>query len=387
MEVEEGGEGVPQEGVDTGGEGPRDVGVAEPLAHDAPVPGFDEGVVVGATGARLGEGADAELVEQLDDAVVDVLRSVVGVQGLDGEGEGGDEGLEEGDEVGLGDVGDRPEVLELGHLIDHVDDIDPLVALPVAEVDGVDAQMAGAAVRRRLSALADAHRGGSCLVEGESAPPVGAGLSQVVDVAVGDRAEPTEAFVAVEFVHAPQDLLGGGAGELTAGLVDLGQERDVCRRVAAREGPCRGLVAVVPDVAGPAMLPDEAIDLCPGEARGLLEEAQNRPFVSPPEAWVEDPLHRHGDEGVGPVAVEVGDLGPIGALHERPHLVDGPNLVERKVHDHTPMIVAPRPSASPLGGKRPPLQPHLSLDKTSPLPPTSLPVTYARPWNERDWAA
>ena len=55
-----------------------------------------------------------------------------------------------------------------------------------------------------------------------------------------------------------------------------------------------------------------------------------------PEAWVEDPLHRHGDEGVGPVAVEVGDLGPIGALHERPHLVDGPNLVERKVHDHTP---------------------------------------------------
>ena len=59
--------------------------------------------------------------------MVDVLRSVVGVQGLDGEGEGGDEGLEEGEEVGLGDVGDRPEVLQLGHLIDHVDDVDPLI--------------------------------------------------------------------------------------------------------------------------------------------------------------------------------------------------------------------------------------------------------------------
>ena len=36
VEVEEGGEGVTQEGVDTGDEGPRDVDVAEPLAHDAP---------------------------------------------------------------------------------------------------------------------------------------------------------------------------------------------------------------------------------------------------------------------------------------------------------------------------------------------------------------
>ena len=105
-------------------------------------------------------------------------------------------------------------------------------------------------------------------------------------------------------------------------------------------------------------------DLRPGEARGLLEEAQDRPFVSLPEAWVEDPLQRRRDEGVSPVAIDVGDLGPSGAFQEHPHLVDGPNLVEREVHDHTPMIAAPRPSASPLAGNRFPLQPHLSLDKT-----------------------
>ena len=35
-----------------------------------------------------------ELVEEVGDLVVDVLASVVGVEGLDGEGEGGDEVLQ-----------------------------------------------------------------------------------------------------------------------------------------------------------------------------------------------------------------------------------------------------------------------------------------------------
>ena len=143
VEVEERGEGVAQEGIDPGGEGGRDVDVAEPLSHDASVPGLDEGVVVRAPSAGLGEGADVELGEELGDAMVDVFRSVVGVAGLDGDGKGGDEGFEEGD------IGDRGEALEA------------LVA-----VDGV-------------------------------------------------------------VVMAPQDLHGGRAGELTVGLVDLGQERDV----------------------------------------------------------------------------------------------------------------------------------------------------------------
>ena len=79
--------------------------------------------------------------------------------------------------------------------------------------------------------------------------------------------------------------------------------------------------------------------------------------VSPPEAWVEDPpppFQCRGDEGVGPFAVEVDNLGQISALHGRTHLVDGPHPVELEVHDHTPMIAAPRPSA-------------LSMDKTEPL--------------------
>lgn len=43
VEVEVGGEGVAEEGVDEVCEGSREEDVAEPLSHDAPVPGFDEG--------------------------------------------------------------------------------------------------------------------------------------------------------------------------------------------------------------------------------------------------------------------------------------------------------------------------------------------------------
>ena len=46
---------------------------AEVPAHHAGVLALDEGVVVGAPGARLGELADVQLVQQRGDAVVDVL--------------------------------------------------------------------------------------------------------------------------------------------------------------------------------------------------------------------------------------------------------------------------------------------------------------------------
>ena len=84
VEVEEGAEAALEEVVDLGDEGVGDVDVAEPLAHDAAVLGLDEGVVVAVAGPGLREGADVELVEQVGDLAVDVLASVVGVEGLDG---------------------------------------------------------------------------------------------------------------------------------------------------------------------------------------------------------------------------------------------------------------------------------------------------------------
>ena len=95
----------------------------------------------------------------------------VGVESPDAEGEGGDEPLEEGDEEALGDVGDGAEVLELGHLVDDVDDVGPLLAFPVAEVDGVDAQVAGLPVGGWSAAHGDVDRGGVGWVLWTVSPP------------------------------------------------------------------------------------------------------------------------------------------------------------------------------------------------------------------------
>ena len=68
-------------------------------------------------GPGLGEGGDVELVEQVGDLAVDVLGAVVGVEGLDGEGEGGDEVLQQGDHEVLSDAWDGAKVLEPSHFV------------------------------------------------------------------------------------------------------------------------------------------------------------------------------------------------------------------------------------------------------------------------------
>ena len=243
VEVEQGGEFLAQEGVDEVREGVGHEDVAEPPADHRAVLALDEGIVVAPFRPRLREGSDMELGEETGSQIL-----TVGVEGPDDEGKGGDEPLEEGDEEALGDVGDGAEVLELDHLVDDVDDVGPLFAFPVAEVDGVDAQVAGLPVGGQSAARGDVDRSGVGLVEGEpAAAPL---VPQVVNVAVGDRGETPEALVAVDLVLAPEDFLGGGPGELSVGLVDLDEQSDVGGRVAAPEGPRGGLCAAVADRPG-----------------------------------------------------------------------------------------------------------------------------------------
>ena len=80
--------------VDRCGEAVGDVAVAEVLAHDRAVFTFHQGIVVGLSGAGLGELTDMELVEQPGDLAVDVFWAIVGVEGQDGEGEALEEGFE-----------------------------------------------------------------------------------------------------------------------------------------------------------------------------------------------------------------------------------------------------------------------------------------------------
>ena len=112
-----------------------------------------------------------------------------------------------------------------------------------------------------------------------------------------------ETPVAEDMVHAPQDYLGRGSGELAKSLVDLGEQGRVVGSVAAREGPGRGLLAVVADPPGPAVLLDEAGDLGPRVARHLLDEALYQALLIPLEAMELEADQRPADEVVGGVPV------------------------------------------------------------------------------------
>ena len=87
-------------------------------------------------------------------------------------------------------------------------------------------------------------------MQGEVAGAVGSCLAEVVDVAVGDGGEALAARVAVDLELTPEGLLGGRSGRVAAELVNLGQQSDVVRSVAAREGTGRGLAAAIADVSG-----------------------------------------------------------------------------------------------------------------------------------------
>ena len=119
VEVEERRQGGVGEAIDVVGEAPRDMVVAEPLAHHVGVLALDQGVVVRAPGAGLGEALDAQLVEQPGDAVVDVLAAVVGVEAEDAEREGPQQALEQRQQEALGDADRGADELVLGDLVDQ----------------------------------------------------------------------------------------------------------------------------------------------------------------------------------------------------------------------------------------------------------------------------
>ena len=143
MEVQVGRHHVLGEVVDLTREATRNVGIAEVLAHDGAVLGLDQRVVVGSARSRLGELLDVELVEQLDDAVVDVLRAVVGVEAQGAEGKALEQRFEHRNQERLRDALDRADALELGDLIDQIEVIQGLDAVQIALVDSIDADEAG----------------------------------------------------------------------------------------------------------------------------------------------------------------------------------------------------------------------------------------------------
>jgi hypothetical protein len=80
-----------------------DVGVAHVLADDGTVLAFDQCVVVGLSGAGLGQ-FDAQVIEHARHPMVDVFTAVVGVETLNDEGEGVEDPRKRRQQVALADA-------------------------------------------------------------------------------------------------------------------------------------------------------------------------------------------------------------------------------------------------------------------------------------------
>ena len=141
--VDVGDQVVPMKAVHEVGKALGDVAVADEFANHRGVLGLDQRVVVAMPWTRLGE-LDAELFQEPGDLAIDILRAVVGMESEEDEGERSQEGFQGRDEKALGDSFDGDDDLHLGDFVDDVDVIEPFDAVPIALVNGVDAQETGA---------------------------------------------------------------------------------------------------------------------------------------------------------------------------------------------------------------------------------------------------
>ena len=320
--------------------------------------GIDQGVVVGVPGAGLGE-LGVQLGEQAGDLAVDVLGAVVRMEAHDREGEEVEEALEHGQQEALRDRRHGADELVLGDFVHRVDQVDALAAVEVALVDGVHAQEAGAALGTGSAALADGHLHGLRGVRRGALAAVGGRGAQVVEVADRDPGQAREAPVAEHLVLAAHHLAGGRPGHLAEGGVDVREQTDVGRGVAALEGPRRWSAAAVDDAPGVHVLAHEARQLRPRQTGRLAEEALERALVGLAEPGVAEARQRALDEGVGLLARPGVEVDRPVAVQEGADLFQGAESFDVEAQDHPPMI----PDA--------PRQAHFSLESTLPFRLTS----------------
>jgi len=157
------------------------VNVAELLADDRTVLGLHESIVIAVARSGLGE-LDQEFVQQLGNAAVDELGTVVRVKSFDRERELFEELCQKGDQEAFADALDRTGDLKLGHLIDGIDVVNALLPVQIPLVDRIDPDHSGLAVRIGLTPFTDLHVRRPSLGELASSPKVSGRVSQVVEV-------------------------------------------------------------------------------------------------------------------------------------------------------------------------------------------------------------
>ena len=197
-------------------------------------------------------------------------------------------------------------------------------------------------------------------------------------MAVRQPRQALEAPVAKELVLTLHHPPGARATHPAQLLVNLGKQTDVRRGVAPLKR-VRRTAAPVLDAPGLAVLADQPRRLRPRPPRDLGDKATHDPLVRLAQPTVVQPPQRPCDEVVGAAPVREVKVDRLAAGQEVAHLLEGAQPFDVESQDHPPMIPSPPRSGSCLVGFAPPVQAHLSWDKTEGRLLLPDPATFERP--------
>ena len=155
MKVDIGIEVLLVQGIDERGPTLGNVGMAKAFTHHRPILTFHEAMIIRLPGPGFGE-FDQEFAEQTCHPPIEVFGASIGMESPDAEGKGGQEQGQGREQRGFTDFLHSTDHLELGHLIDGIDVIHPLLFVQVPLMDRVDAEKAGLALGLRFPPLANA---------------------------------------------------------------------------------------------------------------------------------------------------------------------------------------------------------------------------------------
>src|SRR5208337_2758520 len=156
-------------------------------------------------------------------------------------------------------------------LIDGIDVVDAFGTRSIALMHGIDAQIAGSALRIRSPALADANRRGPGFGVVQATFPVALLVAQVVQVSHRDGGQPLVLRLPVVLVLALQNAPRGRSAQGFVGLIDRGQPFDIGAGIAL----WKAVPAIVSGrelSAGP-IAGDQPRHLGPAQAGHLLQVA------------------------------------------------------------------------------------------------------------------